>query len=69
MTHPIIQETCFEFGITEELLKGQQRKRSLVDARQKCAKRLQETGMSYPQIGKLMNRDHTSIMHLVKVRK
>jgi chromosomal replication initiation ATPase DnaA len=48
---------------------SRRRQRNIVDDRQRVAKFLYERGFSYPEIGKMMNRDHTSIMHLVKNRK
>lgn len=56
-------------GIDPELIKSPCREKYLVDKRKKIAKLLREIGYSYPQIGKMMNRDHSSIIHLVKERK
>lgn len=42
------------------------RRSDLVAARRKIALALRENGFSYPQIGKVMNRDHSSIIHLCK---
>jgi chromosomal replication initiation ATPase DnaA len=44
------------------------RQSELVDARQFIAKGLRAKGYSFPKIGKVMNRDHTSIQNLVKWR-
>ena len=39
-----------------------------VEARRHIAKFLRGRGWSYPMIGKLLERDHTSVMHLVTPR-
>lgn len=39
--------------------------RYVVDQRRVVAKKLRDKGYSYPQIGKVMNKDHTSIMYMV----
>ena len=44
------------------------RRRDIVDERQRIAKELRKLDYSYPQIASVMNRDHTAIMHLCKVR-
>ncbi len=38
----------------------------LVDARALCSVMLREKGLSYPAIGAMLGRDHSSIMHLVE---
>jgi chromosomal replication initiation ATPase DnaA len=40
----------------------------LVDERERIAKIMRAAGHSFPAIGHVMLRDHTSIMHLVKWR-
>ncbi len=61
------------FGVTREEIKGHGRGRTVVMARQfvmHWARR--RTGMSYPQIGRLLGgKDHTSVLHGVRayVRK
>ena len=52
------------YGVTIDELTGPRRTAKLVDARWVAAKALQNRGkLSYPAIGRMMNRDHTSIMH------
>lgn len=51
-----------------EEVRGARRHKPLVDIRQKIAIELREKGYSYPAIGDIMHRDHTSIIHLVKWR-
>ncbi len=56
-------------GFSPELILSKRRDRPLVNARQHIAVGLREKGYSYPQIGRVMNRHHTSIMHLCKWRR
>lgn len=51
-----------------KLILSKRRDRELVDRRQIIAKRLRSEGYSYPLIAKVMNRDHSSIMHLCRKR-
>ena len=44
------------------------RQHHLVDARQAIATEMRGKGYSFPAIGKVMKRDHTSILHLVQRR-
>jgi chromosomal replication initiation ATPase DnaA len=55
-------------GHTRGQIEGHRRSKSLVDARQRIAQDLRSLKFSYPQIGLVMNRDHTSIMNLCKDR-
>ena len=67
MSKPIIEATAAKHSITVEQLLGPRRQQTYVAARRECAERLRnELEMSYPKIGKVMNRDHTSILHLLK---
>lgn len=49
-------------------IKSRRRGTLLVDERQRIAKYLYAHGYTYSVIGLAMNRDHTSIMHLVRKR-
>lgn len=42
------------------------RTKSVVNARRAVAKLLRSKGLSYPEIGAILDRDHTTIMSLVK---
>lgn len=43
--------------------------RSLVEVRAKVARQAHAAGFSYPEIGAVLNRHHTSVMNLVTPRK
>lgn len=61
----ILNQVCLEKGISIEQLLGKQRKSQFVNARKQCARSLRALNLSFPQIGKLMNRDHSSIIHYI----
>jgi chromosomal replication initiation ATPase DnaA len=62
--------TCERFNITKEQLIGPCRRVHLVDARQFVAVRLhRDFGLSTTAIGRLLNRDHSSIIHLLRRSK
>lgn len=52
-------------GILE--LMGSDRSRRLVRPRWHAYSALREAGFSYPVIGKIMNRDHSTVMHGVRM--
>ncbi len=58
-----------ESGFTLEQLREPSRNRGAVEARRLIALRLREEGASYPEIGSLLKRDHTTIISLVKGRE
>lgn len=64
----IIAEVLEDFpGITVSDILSQRRRRDLVKARHACMKAVHERrpDMSFPQIGRVFGRDHTSILHAV----
>ena len=63
----IIAECAEEFGITVKDILGNSRVNHIVMARRKAAWIFYQRGtMSYPQIGRLLNKDHSTIIHAVK---
>lgn len=63
----IIEAVCKYFNITIRDLKSQKRDRVLVDPRHICMYIIRmKTPMQLDRIGKLFDRDHTTIMHAVR---
>jgi chromosomal replication initiation ATPase DnaA len=63
----VLAEVCKLFGCTIEDFKDRHNKKALlVDARTVAAVLLRDRGLSFPVIGKLMDRDHTSIVYLMQ---
>ena len=65
----VIQRVVDEMGVSRNDLFSQRRNRDFVAARAHLAFLLREKNLSYPEIGHIMNRDHTSIMHLLGATK
>lgn len=66
----IIAEECRRFGIGLDELRGRVSNQQLVRIRKIIAQRLRaETNLSLPQIGRKLNRDHTTIMHYLGATK
>lgn len=60
----LIKATAEHFGYTYELLRGTNRKFSVVFARQVACYLCRDlTGRSFPSIGALLYKDHTTIIH------
>jgi chromosomal replication initiation ATPase DnaA len=63
----IIKEEVKRYRISLDYLRGDTRTNHLVNIRHYIIWRVRtETGMSFPELGKLLNRDHTSVLHAYK---
>lgn len=62
-----IETFAEQHGISYKLLVGKQRDKWIIEIRTALVKQLREVfELSYPTIGKHLNRHHTSIMNLYK---
>ena len=61
--HRILHEVCLEFDITLPDLMSSCKARTLVTARHCAYWLIRRLGYSFSQIGKFMDRDHSSIMY------
>jgi chromosomal replication initiation ATPase DnaA len=52
-----------KYGYTAEDIIGKSRQKKLVEVRRKCVVMLRERGYSTTEIGRIMNRDHSTIVH------
>lgn len=60
----IISEVCQKYGVTLNDIKSARRSQYLAIPRQEICYRLRrETGLSFPQMGKMLNRDHSTQLH------
>lgn len=59
----VLKKYCELLKVDKELLLSHRRETKLVNARKLISVRLREDGWSFPQIAKLLNRHHTSIMY------
>jgi chromosomal replication initiation ATPase DnaA len=62
----IISDVCAALGITLSDLQGKRKTNEIVTARFYIANKLREHNLAYGAIGKLLNRDHTSIIHATR---
>ena len=63
----ICEEVAEKHGVTFDDLRGERRQHNLVVARWEAAWRcFSETQNSYPAIGRMLHKDHTTIMNAVK---
>lgn len=65
----LIQDLAEQHRVTVRDLLGPSKEERLVFVRAKIAHALRRHGYSFPRIGRVMKRDHTSIVHLVHTRK
>lgn len=64
---PLVQEIAAHFGVVVAEIVGEQRCASVVAARHYTMAVLRRKyGFSYPQLGRIFGRDHTSCMHAVR---
>lgn len=62
----VVKRICELRGITETQLKSIVRQRSILEARAEVAVCLRSVGYTTPKIAFVLNRDHSSILHLLK---
>lgn len=68
MARRIVADTALEFGVSVESISGEARMKCFVEARKKVCWRLsRELGWSLPRIGRWVNRDHTTVLHAVRM--
>lgn len=64
----LIELVCNHFGVTEQQIKSRVRHSDIVIARQMTAYLLQYyTTLTTGRCGKIINRDHATILHSIKV--
>lgn len=63
----IVAAVSHQTGIPQAEILGQSRVRDVAKARQAAMALARRQGYSYPQIGRVFQRDHTTIIHACKV--
>lgn len=61
-----IQDIQDKHGFTFAEVQSRQRDARLIACKKEIAQMLREQGYSYPKIGYLLNKHHTTIMHYFK---
>lgn len=63
----ICNDVCAQFGLTKAELTGNRRNYMHVHARRMAALRMsEELGMSLPMIGRILRKDHTTILRAIR---
>ena len=62
-----IEQIASAAGVTVDQVRGSSRTHELVEVRRIIAAYLRRRGCSLPEIGRLLDRDHTSVMNLLRV--
>jgi len=61
-----LDNAAYDFFIQRVDIMSERREEPLPEARRVVAKSLRQHGYSYPSIGRAMNKDHSTIMYMVK---
>lgn len=63
----IVDQVAKKHGVSFTTMKGDNRRKDVTVARfEVCARLYDETGMSLPQIGRLLNKDHSTVFHAIR---
>lgn len=60
----IVSEVETEYGLEYGDLASKKASRHISNARREAVLKLREISLSFPDIGRLLNRDHTTVMRL-----
>jgi chromosomal replication initiation ATPase DnaA len=63
-----VREIVDAAGLTVEQLRGHDKRRELMELRRIVATYLRRRGCSLSEIGRVLNRDHTSVLNLLRTR-
>ena len=67
--HEIVLDVLHRRGVTMDELLSKSRREKFVDARAEIASRLADLGYSYSKIGKILERDHSTVAFWLNHRK
>lgn len=62
----VVEQVAWRYGMKPALILGRSRQPNVVRARQEAAWELRKLNLSYPQIGAVLDRDHTTVMAAVR---
>jgi chromosomal replication initiation ATPase DnaA len=65
----LIESICAAYKVSPFAVTSRNRRKRVSEARQEIWRILKADGMSYPELGELFNRDHTTIVHGVQQAK
>lgn len=62
----IICQVSISMGVSPRVIMGQSRARPIARARQAIMRRLYQYGLSVSEIGRILGRDHTTVIHGIR---
>ena len=62
-----VKRRAFDLDIHHDQIIGPNRSRRIAYARAIIASELREQGLSYPEIGRALGKDHSSVIYMVKL--
>jgi hypothetical protein len=62
-----VEQIVVAAGVTVEQVRGRGKGRELVEVRRIVAACLRRRGCSLPEIGRVLNRDHTSVLYMLRM--
>lgn len=62
----IMADVCKRYRVTADQLRGRKRHPQIIAAKQEVIRQCRAAGKSYPEIGKVLGKHHTTIMYLEK---
>ncbi len=65
----IIRRTAACYGLSAADLLGRARTKMIARARKEAMTAIYEFGFSYPEVGRMFGRDHTTVIYAVKGKK
>lgn len=65
----MIQEICLQYNVDFDVVMGASREQNATWARQAAYHALHLVGLSSSQIGRLLGRDHSTVLHGIKCHK
>lgn len=65
-TYEYVSARCRELGYDPQVIRGSNRRREHVLVRRTIADEMRRDGHSFPEIGRALNRDHSTIMFLLQ---
>lgn len=64
-----VDYVCRRYGVTQVDIYGRSHSRKYAHPRQEVMWLARQAGLSFPQIGKALGRDHTSILHGIRAHE
>jgi len=64
-----VRKIAKKYGVTAQEIYGRSREKTIQAARVAVYQKMRDIGMSYPEIGRVMERNHTTILMGLREKK